>query len=129
MLMIWLTLEVSMRIKSLLIRPFHPLRMPMQSMPRPRAERTTARMAAFIPGASPPLVKTPIRFTCFSICFLQFLVVEAAPAQDRTEAASEVREGPAWKLSDQTIPPPRPGCQEVLQKTGAWGLFGTWQNG
>lgn len=27
--------------------------------PRPMAVRTTARMAAFIPGASPPLVRTP----------------------------------------------------------------------
>ena len=32
-----------------------------------RQERTTARTAAYIPGASPPLVKTPIRLIFFSI--------------------------------------------------------------
>jgi len=31
------------------------------------AVRTTARMAAFMPGASPPLVSTPMRFTALSI--------------------------------------------------------------
>ena len=35
-----------MRIKSLLIRPFQPLRMPTQSMPRLSAARTTPRPAA-----------------------------------------------------------------------------------
>jgi hypothetical protein len=36
--------------------------MPMTSNPRALAVRTTARKQAFIPGASPPLVRTPIRF-------------------------------------------------------------------
>ena len=36
----------------------------------PTAARTTARTAAFMPGASPPLVKTPIRFTLLSIIWL-----------------------------------------------------------
>ena len=70
MLIMWLTLEVSMRTKSLEMRPFQPLRMPTQSMPRLAAERTTARTAEFMPGASPPLVRTPIRFTCFSILYV-----------------------------------------------------------
>ena len=34
----------------------------MTSMPASRPARTTARMAAFIPGASPPLVNTAMRF-------------------------------------------------------------------
>src|SRR5439155_1702669 len=42
-------------------RPAYPRRMPITSSFRPRAWRTTARIAAFIPGASPPLVRTPIR--------------------------------------------------------------------
>ena len=69
MSIMWLTLVVSIRTKSLEMRPFQPLRMPTQSMPRLMAERTTARRAAFMPGASPPLVSTPIRFTCFSIMY------------------------------------------------------------
>ena len=60
-LMMWLTLGPSSRTKSLLIRPVQPRRMPMHSMPLPTAVRTTARTAAFMPGASPPLVRTPIR--------------------------------------------------------------------
>ena len=42
-------------------------RSPTQPMPRLVAARTTARTAAFMPGASPPLVRTPIRLICFSI--------------------------------------------------------------
>ena len=67
LLMMWLTLEAFICTKSLLIRPFQPRRMPTQPMPRLVAARTTARTAAFMPGASPPLVRTPIRLTCFSI--------------------------------------------------------------
>ena len=70
LLMMWLTLEEFRVTKSLLIRPFQPRRMPMQPMPRLDEARTTARTAAFIPGASPPLVRTPIRFTCFSILYV-----------------------------------------------------------
>src|SRR5215813_10047401 len=33
-------------------------------MPRSKAVRVTARTAAFMPGASPPLVNTPRRFMC-----------------------------------------------------------------
>ncbi len=33
----------------------------------PSAVRTTARTAAFMPGASPPLVRMPIRFTIFAM--------------------------------------------------------------
>ena len=40
LLMMWLTLDVSMRTKSLLISPFQPRRMPTQSIPRLRAART-----------------------------------------------------------------------------------------
>ena len=39
----------------------------MHSMPICREVRTTERMAAFMPGASPPLVNTPMRRTVFSI--------------------------------------------------------------
>jgi hypothetical protein len=35
----------------------------MTSQPRKKAVRATALTAAFIPGASPPLVKTPILIT------------------------------------------------------------------
>ena len=57
---IWPTLVLESFTKSLLIRPCQPLRMPMHSMPLAIAVRTTARTAAFMPGASPPLVRTPI---------------------------------------------------------------------
>jgi hypothetical protein len=39
----------------------YPRQMPITSCPFDTAERTTARVHAFIPGASPPLQKTPIR--------------------------------------------------------------------
>ena len=71
-LMMRLTLELSMGMMSPLMRPFQPLRMPTHSIPRPTAERTTARMQAFMPGASPPLVSTPILFTAFSIFMTPF---------------------------------------------------------
>ena len=67
LLMMWLTLEEFSGTKSLVMRPFQPRRMPMQLMPRLMEARTTARTAAFMPGASPPLVRTPILFTFFSI--------------------------------------------------------------
>src|SRR5262249_136748 len=44
------------------IRPAKPLRTPQTSQPRTSPLRTTAQIAAFIPKASPPLVKTAIRF-------------------------------------------------------------------
>ena len=55
------------RVKSALIKPCQPLRMPMHSMPQAAAVRTTARMAGFMPGASPPLVNTPILLTLFIV--------------------------------------------------------------
>jgi hypothetical protein len=36
------------------------LRTPKVAQPFPRLRRTTARIAAFMPGASPPLVRTAI---------------------------------------------------------------------
>src|SRR5437899_1191999 len=42
-------------------RPAQPSAMPKTSCPRELARSTTARMAAFRPGASPPPVRTPIR--------------------------------------------------------------------
>ena len=54
-------LELSSFTKSALISPCQPLRIPMHSIPQDRAVRTTALTAAFMPGASPPLVRTPIR--------------------------------------------------------------------
>ena len=73
-LMMWLTLLVSICTKSLLMRPFQPRRMPMHSTFRPSAVRTTARTAGFMPGASPPLVRTPMRLTCFSITGSSFFL-------------------------------------------------------
>jgi hypothetical protein len=57
------TLVLESWTKSLLISPCQPLRIPTHSIPHEIALRTTARTAAFIPGASPPLVSTPILFT------------------------------------------------------------------
>lgn len=42
-----------------------PLRIPTTSIPMNTAVRTTALMHAFIPGASPPEVKTPLYFFLF----------------------------------------------------------------
>ena len=77
MWMIWLTLLPVIWTKSLLIRPFQPRRIPTHSMPDPTAVRTTARTAAFMPGASPPLVRTPILFIFFSIKTLLILIGSA----------------------------------------------------
>ena len=46
--------------KSSLINPSYPLYTPKHSILLNTADLTTALMAAFIPGASPPDVKTPI---------------------------------------------------------------------
>src|SRR5215207_3732679 len=40
--------------------PLYPAHIPMTSQPLKKAVRATALTAAFIPGASPPLVNTPI---------------------------------------------------------------------
>ncbi len=45
-----------------LMRPSYPPRTPYTSHPNDRPVRVTARIAAFIPGASPPLVRTAILF-------------------------------------------------------------------
>ena len=42
--------------------PENPCRTPMISRSRALPTRTTARSAAFMPGASPPLVRTATRF-------------------------------------------------------------------
>ncbi|MPM67503.1 hypothetical protein SDC9_114426 [bioreactor metagenome] len=44
-----------------LTAPCHPSRTAKTSAPAASAERTTARIAGFMPGASPPLVRTPMR--------------------------------------------------------------------
>src|SRR5450631_3062248 len=50
------------RYKSPEIKPAYPCRTPKTSQPLASPVRTTARMAAFMPGASPPLVSTAILF-------------------------------------------------------------------
>ncbi len=50
------------RLKELVSSPAHPLSNPMTSNPLEQATRVAARMAAFIPGASPPEVTIPIVF-------------------------------------------------------------------
>ena len=45
-----------------LIRPSQPRSKPMTCRPFEWAMRVTARMAAFMPGASPPVVITPMVF-------------------------------------------------------------------
>ena len=42
------------------IRPSNPLMMPQTAVSRAAATFVTARIAAFMPGASPPLVSTPM---------------------------------------------------------------------
>src|ERR1051326_9076507 len=46
------------------ISPCQPWSMPSTVIPRSSALRVTARIAAFMPGASPPLVRTAICFMC-----------------------------------------------------------------
>ena len=48
-------------------RPAYPRMIPFTFKPLWIADLTTARIAAFIPGASPPLVNTPIVLTSFAI--------------------------------------------------------------
>ena len=61
------TLFESISTMSSSISPAYPLLIPLTCLPAARAARTTALMQAFIPGASPPLVSTPIVFTSFAI--------------------------------------------------------------
>jgi hypothetical protein len=49
-------------LKVFVNNPSQPLSKPKTLKPFEYAKRTMARMAAFIPGASPPLVTTPILF-------------------------------------------------------------------
>ena len=53
--------------------------MPLTLTPLAIALRTTARIAAFMPGASPPLVRTPIGLisfaTCLSSCLFCTIIV------------------------------------------------------
>ena len=58
--MISLTLRSFISSISPLSRPSYPLRMPIILWPLMIPARITARTAAFIPGASPPLVRTPM---------------------------------------------------------------------
>ncbi len=51
------------RLKELVNSPAHPLSNPITSKFFEQATRVAARMAAFIPGASPPEVTIPIVFT------------------------------------------------------------------
>ena len=59
-------------MKSCLINPAKPCRTPKTSAPWKRARRVTARIAAFMPGASPPLVRSAIRFISAPINDRQF---------------------------------------------------------
>ena len=62
--------------------------MPITSIPMPKAVRTTALMQAFMPGLSPPLVNTPMRFMAFSSLLLQLSVTSATnPSVIRTKAS------------------------------------------
>ena len=61
------TLCASISMISSCKSPAYPRLIPLTFLPLAIACRTTARMAAFIPGASPPLVKTPIVCTSFAI--------------------------------------------------------------
>ena len=54
------TLLKFIQIMSEVNNPLKPRRTPKISKPLSTPTRTTALIAAFIPGASPPLVKTPI---------------------------------------------------------------------
>ncbi len=57
-----------------------PLLMATGSTPASSAVRTAARMAAFMPGASPPLVRMP------SLCFRVVFFVHRSPRPGRTQA-------------------------------------------
>src|SRR5690554_4771146 len=62
----------SISTKSASIIPAYPRRIPTTSRSWAMAVRTIARTQAFIPGASPPLVKTPIRLgLTIPICCLR----------------------------------------------------------
>ena len=60
------------------IRPSYPSRTPNIFISLSHPARTTARIAAFIPGASPPLVKTAIRFIAYKITKLNGLMTSIA---------------------------------------------------
>ena len=69
--------------------PVYPCRMPWTSQSLATPVRTTDRMAAFIPGASPPLVSTAIRF--ISSPAFSYPQVFAGPSlSDLAEPTSEL---------------------------------------
>jgi hypothetical protein len=54
-------LIITEKLPSMLV-PAYPCEKPLTQIPRANASLVTARIAAFIPDASPPLVSTPRRF-------------------------------------------------------------------
>src|SRR5256885_750978 len=79
--------------------------MPTTSRPTARPTRTVARIAAFMPGASPPLVRIPIRFIwprCYSRRMVR--VERSGPVTtvilDRPAAKNAVDRDTAQALAD-----------------------------
>jgi hypothetical protein len=70
------TLRGFRRLNVFVNNPSQPLSKPMTSRFFEWAIRVTARMAAFIPGASPPEVTTPMVFNVNSPVKLSLLCVE-----------------------------------------------------
>ena len=61
----WMVFRIAARSSgtaSAAMSPVYPRRIPATARLFASAVRTAARMQAFIPGASPPLVRMPIRF-------------------------------------------------------------------
>ena len=81
--MILLTSSVVKRFTSPFIRPSYPRYIPFTLKPLQMALRVTARMAAFIPGASPPEVRTPthlilpISFNYYSVLLYRYSAMMA----------------------------------------------------
>src|ERR687895_1550265 len=84
--------------RALATRPAKPLRTPNTSQPWASAPRVTARTAAFMPGASPPLVKTAIFFKPV------ILKLEMAKSlKQLREDARACQDCPLWANATQTV--------------------------
>src|SRR5665213_2354257 len=97
------------------VRPDQPLRTPITVSPAANAERATARIAAFSPGASPPPVRIPT-------------LTPAAPSAAHTGVAE--KRGLLSLAEDHHDSTPRGGCRRGRRgRDAGHGRRGGWSRG
>ena len=83
--------------------PSNPLRIPNTRMPDPTEARAAARMAAFMPDASPPLVSTPM--LCIAlVSLLAGSGINLPPRRPWPSNDQESRDGYGdWRQEEGTV--------------------------